>query len=125
MNEDGTEETGTSGQGEPKETVPGLLTPNPHDEEGTGEENEETVHAVKVKAYRMKKADEEGGPGWAELGMGRYSLFFCCFKLSHFYLIGVFRLKKDKSTSARRVLLRNSTNGKINIVRFPGCLSFF
>ncbi len=84
-NEDGTEETGTKvGEGEPKEAMPGLLTPNPHDEEGTGEENEETVHAVKLKAYRMKKADEEGGSGWAELGLGTYSSFFCCFELSYF-----------------------------------------
>lgn len=79
--EDGMEETGSKvdGEGEPKESVPGLLTPNPHDGEGTGEENEETVHAVKLKAYRMKRADEQGGPGWAELGMGKHSLFFCCF----------------------------------------------
>jgi hypothetical protein len=32
-------------------------------------------------------------------------------------LLGVLRLKKHKETSARRMLLRNSTTGKINIVR--------
>lgn len=67
--EDGTTETGSEGT-EPKESIPGLLTPNPHDEEGAGEENEETVHAVKLKAYRMRKASEQGGSGWAELGIG-------------------------------------------------------
>jgi len=46
---------------------------NPHDEEGPGEENEETLHAVRLKAYRMKKADEKGGPGWAELGSGGFT----------------------------------------------------
>lgn len=45
----------------------------------------------------MRKADEKGGAGWAELGYG------------------VLRLKKHKETGARRVLLRNSSSGKINI----------
>ncbi|KAJ3493510.1 hypothetical protein NMY22_g20200 [Coprinellus aureogranulatus] len=77
---------------------------NPHDEEGEGEEEEETVHAIKSKAFRMKKADEKGGPGWVEIGYG------------------VLRLKKHKETSARRMLLRNSTTGKINInfALYPG-----
>jgi len=70
---------------------------NPHDEEGQGEEDEVTVHSVKCKAYRMKKADEKGGPGWVEVGYG------------------FLRLKKHKETEARRVLLRNSTTGKINL----------
>ncbi|KAF5317298.1 hypothetical protein D9611_003923 [Ephemerocybe angulata] len=70
---------------------------NPHDTEGEGEEDEETVHAIKGKAFRMKKAGEQGGPGWAELGAG------------------IVRLKKHKETDARRMLLRNSSNGKINI----------
>ncbi|KAF9529239.1 hypothetical protein CPB83DRAFT_852916 [Crepidotus variabilis] len=95
--EGGDEGGSAAGGSESKEGTPGLLTPNPHDEEGAGEENEETTHAVKLKAYRMKKADEQGGSGWSELGMG------------------VFRLKKHRETDARRVLLRNSTNGKINM----------
>lgn len=74
-----------------------LAVHNPHDDEGEGEENEISVHAIKVKAYRMRKADEKGGPGWADLGFG------------------ILRLKKDKNTTARRMLLRNSTNGKILI----------
>ena len=32
--------------------------------------------------------------------------------------LGILRLKKDKDTNARRILLRNSTNGKILIVCF-------
>ncbi|KAJ3550000.1 hypothetical protein NMY22_g667 [Coprinellus aureogranulatus] len=81
-----------------------MLGVNPHDEEGEGEEEEETVHAIKSKAFRMKKADEKGGPGWVEIGYG------------------VLRLKKHKETSARRMLLRNSTTGKINInfALYPG-----
>ncbi|KAF8894095.1 hypothetical protein BD779DRAFT_1798006 [Infundibulicybe gibba] len=75
----------------------GLMANNPHDEEGEGEEDEETIHAIKLKAYRMKKAEEKGGQGWVELGHG------------------VLRLKKHKGTDARRMLLRNSSTGKINI----------
>jgi len=45
----------------------------------------------------MKKPDERGGQGWAELGVG--------------YL----RLKKHKEMDAWRMLLRNSSTGKINI----------
>jgi len=70
---------------------------NPHDEEGEGEEQEDTVYSVKLRAFRLKKA-EKGDSGWAELGYG------------------VLRLKKHKETEARRMLLRNSSTGKINIV---------
>lgn len=61
----------TEGGGESNEGVSNLLAVhNPHDDEGEGEENEISVHAIKVKAYRMKKADAKGGPGWADLGFG-------------------------------------------------------
>jgi len=62
------------------------------------------VHAAKSKVYRMKKPDEKGGPGWVEIGYG------------------ILRLKKHKTTDVRRMLLRNSTTGKINInfVLYPG-----
>lgn len=49
--------------------MPALGT-NPNDEEGEGEENEVTTHVVKLKAFRMRKADGEEKPGWAELGVG-------------------------------------------------------
>ncbi|CAA7261740.1 unnamed protein product [Cyclocybe aegerita] len=90
------DEASTEG-GESQEATPGLLAPNPHDEEGEGEENEETIHAVKSKAYRLKKDDKTGASSWAELG------------------VGILRVKKDKTTASRRMLLRNSTNGKIHI----------
>ncbi|KAJ2916741.1 hypothetical protein MD484_g3658, partial [Candolleomyces efflorescens] len=77
--------------------VAAVLGANPHDEEGEGEEEEETIHGIKSKAYRMKKAEEKGGVGWVEIGYG------------------ILRLKKHKETDARRMLLRNSTTGKINI----------
>ena len=48
-----------------------LAAHNPHDDEGEGEENEISVHAIKVKAYRMKKADAKGSPGWGDLGFGK------------------------------------------------------
>ncbi|KAF9050113.1 hypothetical protein BJ165DRAFT_984605 [Panaeolus papilionaceus] len=87
---DATAEGGEGGE----EGALGLNTPNPHDLEGKGEEDEETVHSVKLKAYRLKK-DETGANKWAELGLG------------------FLRLKKHKETDNRRVLLRNSANGRI------------
>lgn len=47
---------------------------NPHDEEGEGEENEETSHSIKAKAYRLTKAEEEGGSKWVTLGAGAFLL---------------------------------------------------
>ncbi|GLB37661.1 hypothetical protein LshimejAT787_0407120 [Lyophyllum shimeji] len=73
------------------------LTQGQHDEEGVGEEDEETAHAVKVKAYRLRKPEEKEGSMYLELG------------------VGILRLKKHKETDARRVLLRNSSTGKVNI----------
>lgn len=64
-----------------------------HDQEGEGEEDEETTHNVKAKVYSLKK--EEGA--WKELGLG------------------VLKVKKHKGTGARRLLLRNSSTGKIMI----------
>jgi nucleoporin NUP2 len=65
-----------------------------HDQEGEGEENEETAHSVKTKVYSLNK--EEGA--WKELGLG------------------VLKVKRHKETGARRLLLRNSSTGKITIV---------
>ena len=65
-----------------------------HDQEGEGEEDEETAHSVKTKVYSLNK--EEGA--WKELGLG------------------VLKIKKHKETGAGRLLLRNSSTGKIVIV---------
>ncbi|KAH9485568.1 hypothetical protein JR316_0002478 [Psilocybe cubensis] len=67
---------------------------NPHDEDGEGEENEETTHSSRLKAYKLTK-DAEGSMKWVNIGSG------------------LLKLKKDKTSGARRVLLRNSTNGKV------------
>ncbi|KAJ7268695.1 hypothetical protein B0H12DRAFT_1229597 [Mycena haematopus] len=64
------------------------------DAEGEGEEDEETLQQAKVKAFRLRKNEGEGG--WLDIGTG------------------FTRLKKHKETSARRLLLRNSA-GKIQI----------
>ncbi|KAJ7141472.1 hypothetical protein C8R44DRAFT_867092 [Mycena epipterygia] len=74
----------------------GSETPTGMDAEGEGEEDEETVHSARIKAFRMHKT-EDGGNGWLDIG------------------IGILRLKKHKETSARRLLLRNSHSGKIQI----------
>jgi hypothetical protein len=65
-----------------------------HDQEGEGEEDEETTHSVKTKVYSLNK--EQGA--WKELGLG------------------VLKVKKHKASGAGRLLLRNSSTGKIVIV---------
>jgi len=64
-----------------------------HDQEGEGEEDEETTYSVKTKVYSLNK--EEGA--WKELG------------------VGLLKVKKHKETGARRLLLRNSSTGKITV----------
>lgn len=64
-----------------------------HDQEGEGEEDEETTHSVKTKVYSLNK--EQGA--WKELGLG------------------VLKVKKHKESGAGRLLLRNSSTGKIVI----------
>ncbi|KAF9501936.1 hypothetical protein BDN71DRAFT_1500936 [Pleurotus eryngii] len=91
---------GEGGGGEcPSDPSNLIASKNPHDEEGEGEEDEETVHAIKLKAYRLTKKDPKdgGGSAWSELGYG------------------VLRVKTHKESGARRLLLRNSSTGKINI----------
>lgn len=64
-----------------------------HDQEGEGEQDEETIHSVKAKVYSLSK--EEGA--WKDLGLG------------------ILKVKKHKETDARRLLMRNSSTGKITI----------
>jgi len=90
------DEAGAAGEGD-NAAKAGILGPSLHDAEGEGEEEEETTHSVRLKAYRMRKADERGGQGWVELG------------------VGFLRLKRHRESDARRMLLRNSSTGKINI----------
>ncbi|KAH7916557.1 hypothetical protein BJ138DRAFT_286368 [Hygrophoropsis aurantiaca] len=88
--------TSQSDAGENAEDDSAKLTPsNNHDAEGEGEEDEETTYEARCKVYRMAKTD--GKSEWKDMG------------------IGMLRLKKHKETSARRVLLRNSSTGKIVI----------
>ncbi|KAF8635241.1 hypothetical protein AX17_004014 [Amanita inopinata Kibby_2008] len=95
--ENGGDDANVGVEGDNAAARTGLSGPSPHDVEGEGEEEEETTHSVKLKAHRMKKGDEKGGPGWVEIG------------------VGVLRLKRHKETSARRMLLRNGATGKISI----------
>ncbi|KAI0645952.1 hypothetical protein C8Q79DRAFT_927042 [Trametes meyenii] len=67
-----------------------------HDAEGEGEEDEVTTHEIRSKVYKLAK-DKEGKSQWSDLG------------------VGVLRLKKHKETESRRMLLRNSSTGKITI----------
>ncbi|KIJ18712.1 hypothetical protein PAXINDRAFT_8954 [Paxillus involutus ATCC 200175] len=72
-----------------------LLPTSTHDEEGEGEEDEETIHVVKCKVYRLFKTGDKNE--WKDLG------------------VGMFRLKKHKETNIRRILMRNSNTGRILI----------
>lgn len=100
---------GDTAQGEGEGSIPGggeedtpkMLQNNPHDEEGAGEEEEETVYTARAKVYKLVKGTESSK--WADLG------------------VGMLRLKRHKESGARRVLLRNSGTGKITLV----CTSFF
>ncbi|KZT72231.1 hypothetical protein DAEQUDRAFT_736363 [Daedalea quercina L-15889] len=96
------EDSGKSETGEGKgqeatgDEPPPLYTGSVHDREGEGEEDETTMHEIRSKVYKMVK-DEDGQNKWADQG------------------VGILRLKKHKETDARRVLLRNSSTGKVVI----------
>ncbi|TFY66349.1 hypothetical protein EVG20_g4732 [Dentipellis fragilis] len=75
-----------------------VLSPGVHDQEGEGEEDEETTHAVRVKVLKLTESKLPEKPRyWADMG------------------VGILRLKKHKETSARRAILRNSSTGKVII----------
>ncbi|KAI0062882.1 hypothetical protein BV25DRAFT_1824920 [Artomyces pyxidatus] len=71
-----------------------FLSPGVSGTEGEGEEDEETTYTVKAKVYKLVK-DKEGKSDWSDIG------------------VGMLRFKKHKDTGARRILLRNSSTGKI------------
>nr|GAT58524.1 predicted protein [Mycena chlorophos] len=101
--EPASQETDHTPQGSSAEGKSGFFAPDvasAMDAEGEGEENEDTVHSARIKAYRMKKPDEPGPAGgspWVDIG------------------VGFIRLKRHKESSARRILLRNSHSGKVQI----------
>ncbi|KAK0461329.1 uncharacterized protein EV420DRAFT_194167 [Desarmillaria tabescens] len=90
---DDAEQESSKPDGEETVPPPMLLANSPHDEEGEGEEDEETTYSIKAKTYWMNK---EAGT-WQDMGHG------------------VIRLKKHKEKGTRRVLQRNSSTGKINL----------
>ena len=94
---EGTPAPGEESQGQ-AQPPPLIASSSVHDIEGEGEEDEETTHEIRSKVFRMTK-DKEGKVQWSDLG------------------VGMLRLKRHKTTLARRVLLRNSGTGKITIVR--------
>ncbi|KAI0696692.1 hypothetical protein BC835DRAFT_1305493 [Cytidiella melzeri] len=86
----------TLGQGTPDEAPPMLITNTVHDQDGEGEEDENTAHEQKSKVYKMIKKDD-GTQEWKDMG------------------VGLLKVKVHKETDARRLLLRNSSTGKILI----------
>jgi nucleoporin NUP2 len=98
-------------EGGEEETVK-LLPSHTHDEEGEGEEDEETMHAVRCKVFRLFKSEDKSE--WKDLGVGSSSpLSPESASMYRPSPTGMFRLKKHKETNARRVLMRNSNTGRI------------
>lgn len=92
-----------------------LLPSHTHDEEGEGEEDEETTHVVRCKVYRLYKFEDKGE--WKDLGIGSSYLPSPASGLMHkLSPTGMLRLKKHKETNVRRILMRNSTTGRILVV---------
>ncbi|PPR07701.1 hypothetical protein CVT26_003724 [Gymnopilus dilepis] len=88
--EDENSERATPAEGDGgAEAQPALFATNPHDEEGEGEENEETVHSIRSKVLRFDNNK------WVSYG------------------IGLLKVKKDKDSEARRLLMRNSSTGNV------------
>ncbi|PCH43412.1 PH domain-like protein [Wolfiporia cocos MD-104 SS10] len=97
-------QTGESAaEGAEGEVQPPPLSTSVFDSEGKGEEDEETTHEIKSKVFKMFKKDG-GQLEWRDQG------------------VGMLRLKQRRETNARRVLMRNSTTGKIilNFSMYPG-----
>ncbi|KNZ80877.1 Nucleoporin nup61, partial [Termitomyces sp. J132] len=91
--EDSDEGTQSQTDGVVTEDGLGLITKNPHDEEGKGEEDEDTVHDARLRVFKLHETDS--GSSWTDLG------------------IGILRIKKHREAGTRRILLRNSGTGKI------------
>lgn len=53
-----------------EEDVQKVLGSNPHDEEGEGEEDEETMHTSRLKVYKLKQTD--GKSEWGDMGIGEF-----------------------------------------------------
>ncbi|KAJ7495953.1 hypothetical protein B0H11DRAFT_2226948 [Mycena galericulata] len=108
---------GTSQEGSSTAILFGTDEATGMDAEGEGEEDEDTVHSARVKAYRMQRKDAGGNGGWLDIGLGA-ATFASPFMLTLTDAVspaGMLRLKKHKETSARRLLLRNTHSGKIQI----------
>jgi len=76
---------------------PQLSSTSVHDEEGEGEEDEETTHSIRSKVYRFQKKEPDAEGKWIDIG------------------IGILRLKKHKENGGRRLLMRNSSTGRVLI----------
>jgi nucleoporin NUP2 len=56
---------------EEDEAAKAVFSTTHHDEDGQGEEDEETIHQVRAKVFKL--VNEEGGPRkWADMGIGRH-----------------------------------------------------
>jgi nucleoporin NUP2 len=66
--------------------------------EGQGEEGEETAHEVRARLYILDK-DAPGEVKWKDSG------------------VGVFKVKRHTESGRCRLLGRNTTNGKVMLVR--------
>ena len=100
-----------------------------HDLEGEGEENEETTHEIRSKVYKLTR-NSDGKSVWGDMGVGTCWNVRDLYGFTYVFLTGILRLKRNKETDARRMLLRNSSTGKvtvvsINLTHVPSFLSPF
>ncbi|GBE81163.1 predicted protein [Sparassis crispa] len=93
---EGTPAPDTEGEGAEPAQILMSSSSSVHDLEGEGEENEEATHEVRSKVFKMVK-DKDGKDKWSDMG------------------VGILRLKRNKLTGARRMLLRNTSTGKVTI----------
>ncbi|TCD67857.1 hypothetical protein EIP91_011854 [Steccherinum ochraceum] len=92
--EEGTPAPGSDGDRDPASLLKHATSV--HDQDGEGEQDETSEHQVRSKVYKMSKKDD-GSQAWTDLG------------------VGLLKVKKHSSTGTRRLLLRNSSTGKIVI----------
>jgi nucleoporin NUP2 len=70
-----TEEENSQGSlGSEEDPAKFMMATNPHDEEGEGEEDEETLHHVRTKVFKLHKST--GTTKWVTAGLGKCLLVF-------------------------------------------------
>ncbi|KAF7793882.1 hypothetical protein EIP86_005004 [Pleurotus ostreatoroseus] len=102
---------GTPAPAEDVANAPVLERGSVHDLAGEGEEDEDTAHEVRSKVYRLVRPDADAGEGSGEGGSGSGNGGAMWRDLG----VGLLKVKVHRESGARRVLLRNSSTGKVTL----------